>query len=128
MLAALFALFLLAPVQASLESVRSAKPLYEFGVFGGSAFLPDYPAADEGRLRSLAAPQMRYRGFTENYLCENLLFGEWKNRTRVVVTHRLGAMARFDKILFLEDGRHFKGTYDELMQSCVPFHLGFLLE
>jgi outer membrane protein len=58
----LLALILFAPVHASLEAVRSKKPLYEFGVFGGSAFLPDYPAADEGRIRTLGAPQIRYRG------------------------------------------------------------------
>ena len=58
---------------------------------------------------------------TENYLCDNLLFGEWKNKTRIVVTHRLGAMARFDQILFLENGQHFLGTFTELMKTCAPF-------
>jgi ABC-type multidrug transport system fused ATPase/permease subunit len=58
---------------------------------------------------------------TENYLNENLLFGEWKNKTRVMVTHRLGAVSRFDLILFLDDGRHYLGTFDELMISCENF-------
>ncbi|MGZ3690618.1 MAG: ABC transporter transmembrane domain-containing protein, partial [Pseudobdellovibrio sp.] len=58
---------------------------------------------------------------TENFLTEHLIFGEWKNKTRVVVTHRLAAMTRFDKILFLENGTHFLGTYDELIKSCAPF-------
>ncbi|MBY0452542.1 MAG: ATP-binding cassette domain-containing protein, partial [Bdellovibrionaceae bacterium] len=58
---------------------------------------------------------------TENYLCENLLFDAWKNRTRIVVTHRLASVARFDQILFLDEGQHFLGTYNELMQSCPAF-------
>lgn len=56
------ALFILAPVYASLHPVQSNKPLYEFGVIGGAAFVPDYPASDQGRLRYLAVPQVRYRG------------------------------------------------------------------
>lgn len=58
---------------------------------------------------------------TENYLCENLIFGEWKNKTRVVVTHRLASINRFDRILFVEGGQHFIGTYQELMLSCASF-------
>lgn len=58
---------------------------------------------------------------TENYLCEHLIFGEWKNKTRVVVTHRLASISKFDRILFVEEGEHFIGTYDELMSSCASF-------
>ncbi len=58
---------------------------------------------------------------TENFLADQLIFGEWKNKTRVMVTHRLGAVSKFDKILFLEDGRYFLGTYDELMTSSQSF-------
>ena len=58
---------------------------------------------------------------TENYLVENLIFGEWKNKTRVVVTHRLASVAKFDKILFLDDGKHYLGTYAELIKTCAPF-------
>lgn len=58
----LFSLFLFAPIEASLQPVRSNKPLYEFGVIGGSAYVPDYPASDQGRMRYLAVPQFRYRG------------------------------------------------------------------
>ena len=58
---------------------------------------------------------------TEKYLCEYLLFGEWKNKTRVVVTHRLGSIEKFDKILFIENGCHFIGSYSELMKSSVSF-------
>lgn len=58
---------------------------------------------------------------TENFLADHLIFGEWKSKTRVMVTHRLGAVAKFDKILFLEDGRYFLGTYDELMATSLSF-------
>lgn len=58
---------------------------------------------------------------TEKHLCEQLIFGEWKDKTRVIVTHRLGSIEQFDKILFFEDGQHFIGTYSELMQSSVSF-------
>ena len=58
---------------------------------------------------------------TENYLCDHLIFGEWKNKTRIIVTHRLSALTRFDKILFIEGGQHFLGTYHELMKTCTSF-------
>lgn len=58
---------------------------------------------------------------TEGYLCDRLIFGEWKNKTRVMVTHRLQSIARFDQILFVENGRHYLGTYDELLKTCDPF-------
>ena len=58
-------LFLLISYEASanLEAVRSNKPLYEFGVVGGAAVVPDYPGSDESRFRYLVFPQIRYRGF-----------------------------------------------------------------
>lgn len=58
---------------------------------------------------------------TEEYLCDNLIFGEWKNKVRIVVTHRLASITRFGKILFIENGEHFIGTYSELMQTCKSF-------
>jgi len=58
---------------------------------------------------------------TESYINEQLLFGAWKNKTRIVVTHRLGAISRYDQILFLDEGHHFLGTYDELILSCAAF-------
>jgi ABC-type multidrug transport system fused ATPase/permease subunit len=58
---------------------------------------------------------------TENYLVEKLIFGEWKNKTRIVVTHRLAAVSKFDKILFLDEGKHYLGTYAELIKTCTPF-------
>lgn len=58
---------------------------------------------------------------TEKFLTDYLILGEWKLKTRVFVTHRLAAVARFDKILFLEDGQHYLGTYEELIKNCVAF-------
>jgi len=48
--------------QADLVRVQSDKPLYEFGVVGGAGYVPHYPAAEQGRVRVLAAPIVRYRG------------------------------------------------------------------
>lgn len=58
---------------------------------------------------------------TENWLIEKLIFSEWKNKTRIVVTHRLSSLAKFNQILFLENGLHYVGTYEQLMQTCEPF-------
>lgn len=59
---ALLILFLISPLYARLHPIQSNKPLYEFGVIGGAAYVPDYPASDQGRARYLAFPQVRYRG------------------------------------------------------------------
>lgn len=58
---------------------------------------------------------------TEVLLCDRLLFGFWKNKTRVVVTHRLESLAQFDKILFVQDGKHYLGRFTELSHTCAPF-------
>lgn len=58
---------------------------------------------------------------TESYLCDRLIFGDWKSKTRIMVTHRLQAIAKFDQILFVESGRHYLGTYAELLKTCGPF-------
>ncbi|MGE3760356.1 MAG: ATP-binding cassette domain-containing protein, partial [Pseudobdellovibrionaceae bacterium] len=50
---------------------------------------------------------------TESVLVERLLFGAWKNHLRIVVTHRLESLARFDRVLFLKDGR---------IQGCAPLN------
>jgi hypothetical protein len=39
-----------------------ASALYEFGIFGALAWLPDYPGSDQGRSRILILPGARYRG------------------------------------------------------------------
>ncbi|WP_149538295.1 MipA/OmpV family protein [Siccirubricoccus phaeus] len=40
----------------------AAQPLFEAGVFGGAALLPDYPGAGQSRVHGLALPWLIYRG------------------------------------------------------------------
>ena len=42
---------------------------------------------------------------TEKALLDRLLFGEWRSITRLVVTHRLDHLDRFDRIVYLKEGR-----------------------
>jgi ABC-type transport system involved in cytochrome bd biosynthesis fused ATPase/permease subunit len=59
---------------------------------------------------------------TENKLIHDLLHGYWKNRTRILVTHRLTVLDKVDRILFLENGQILAlGTFKELMHSSVKF-------
>lgn len=44
-------------------------------------------------------------GKTEWRIARDLLFGHWRNTTRICVTHRLSCLGEFDNILFLKDGR-----------------------
>lgn len=52
---------------------------------------------------------------TEELLVERLLFGRWENITRVIVTHRLTHLHRFDRIIVM-DGGHIQaiGDYKEV--------------
>ena len=45
------------------------KPLWEFGVGAFSGWLPDYPAAGQNTVRTIAVPVPIYRG--ERYCCRN---------------------------------------------------------
>jgi ABC-type multidrug transport system fused ATPase/permease subunit len=59
---------------------------------------------------------------TENLLCERLIFGEWKDKTRIVVTHRLGHLREFDQIVFLVNGKIVaNGTFEDLIISSDLF-------
>jgi len=59
---------------------------------------------------------------TEKLLCERLIFGAWKDRTRVVVTHRLEYLAQFDQVIYLEKGRIVGlGTFEEIQKTCPAF-------
>lgn len=59
---------------------------------------------------------------TEALLVDRLLFGRWKGITRLVVTHRLDHLHRFDRIVFMDRGRAVaSGTMDELLEHCQPF-------
>lgn len=53
---------------------------------------------------------------TEKQLIRDLISGAWKDKTRLLITHRLSVLALVDRILFMEDGRVIdSGTFDELM-------------
>ncbi len=55
---------------------------------------------------------------TESLLCDRLIFGAWKGKTRVVATHRLESLHRFDQILFIENGEvQALGTLKEIIQN-----------
>lgn len=47
---------------AKSQKAKSAEPLYEWGVAGGTFYTPDYPGASQGQWRTLGAPYMIYRG------------------------------------------------------------------
>jgi ABC-type multidrug transport system fused ATPase/permease subunit len=54
---------------------------------------------------------------TEDLLIKDLIGGDWKDRTRLLVTHRLSVLTRVDRIFFMETGRIVEtGTFDELLQ------------
>lgn len=64
---------------------------------------------------------------TERLLCERLIFGAWKDTTRVVVTHRLEFLPSFDQVLFIQNGKiQGQGTYEELLK--IPAFAEFYKE
>jgi ABC-type multidrug transport system fused ATPase/permease subunit len=59
---------------------------------------------------------------TEQKLFEELLLGAWKHRTRLLVTHRLSALHKVDRILFMEEGRIIdQGSFAELLSRNPRF-------
>ncbi len=59
---------------------------------------------------------------TEQKLFDQLLLGAWDNRTRLLVTHRLSALHKVDRILFMEEGRIIdQGTFEELLARNEKF-------
>lgn len=63
---------------------------------------------------------------TEGELVERLIDGAWRGITRVVVTHRLAYLARFDKVVFLNQGKvEGVGTLDELCTRLPSFRAFF---
>jgi len=59
---------------------------------------------------------------TEKILCEKLIFGEWKNKTRIVSTHRISFLESFDQILFLTDKGYQVGKYQDLKNNSIEFN------
>jgi outer membrane scaffolding protein for murein synthesis (MipA/OmpV family) len=58
----IFAVALLVMAGPETAAASGKKPLWEVGVAGGGGYLPDYPAAGEGRFKGLGVPYLIYRG------------------------------------------------------------------
>jgi ABC-type multidrug transport system fused ATPase/permease subunit len=59
---------------------------------------------------------------TEKKLFEDLIAGAWEERTRLLVTHRLSALHRVDRILFMEEGRIIdQGSFEDLLARNEKF-------
>lgn len=59
---------------------------------------------------------------TEEFLVQHLIFGAWKNKTRVVVTHRLDNLTLFDQVLFLKNGEILGcGKFEKLLEDSLEF-------
>ncbi|MBL7998847.1 MAG: ATP-binding cassette domain-containing protein [Candidatus Kapabacteria bacterium] len=59
---------------------------------------------------------------TETYLIGHLLFGRWSDCTRIVATHRLAHLHRFDRIVFMHEGKiETQGTYSDCLAESVRF-------
>ena len=52
-----------------------------------------------------------------------------KNRTVVLIAHRLSTVIHSDRILYMEDGKILaEGTHEELLESCEPYRRLYLEE
>lgn len=59
---------------------------------------------------------------TEEKLFEKLINGAWKERTRILVTHRLSALTKVDRIIFMEDGKIIaEGNFEQLLATNKKF-------
>jgi len=59
---------------------------------------------------------------TEDKLIDRLLFGLWRNTTRLVVTHRLHHLHLFDKVVFIQQGEIVDAApLAELLKRCESF-------
>lgn len=55
---------------------------------------------------------------TERKLIANLIDGAWKDRTRLLITHRLSVLEKVDRVLFIEDGQIVaQGPFHELVAT-----------
>jgi ABC-type multidrug transport system fused ATPase/permease subunit len=58
----------------------------------------------------------------EDLISDRLIFGDWKDKTRICATHRLTHLHRFDRILFLDrEGTAHIGNITELSATLPEF-------
>lgn len=54
---------------------------------------------------------------TERRLLDQLFNGDWKNRTKILVTHRLSVLKQVDRVFLMEGGKIVEsGPFDELLK------------
>lgn len=59
---------------------------------------------------------------TEKQIIDRLIFGLWNQKTRIVSTHRLQHLRKFDRIVYLEAGKIlYSGTFSELYAQNEHF-------
>jgi ABC-type multidrug transport system fused ATPase/permease subunit len=57
---------------------------------------------------------------TEKSLVEDLFLGLWKQKTRILVTHRLSVLPYADAVAFMENGEIVEmGRFDDLQKSSA---------
>lgn len=75
-------------------------------------------ACHAGDLLLLDDPLSALDPSTEKEIINRLIFGEWKSKTRIVTTHRLAFLSRFDRVIFLDKGKVIAdGPFDLLMKD-----------
>ena len=59
---------------------------------------------------------------TEAFLVRELLFGEWRSKSVIMVTHRLSHLEEFDHIAFLKNGElKAFGSFSDLREKSLEF-------
>lgn len=59
---------------------------------------------------------------TEKRLIQNLMKGLWKDRTRILVTHRLSVLSEVDRVLFIHNGElKAFGKFNDLIRKNAEF-------
>jgi ABC-type multidrug transport system fused ATPase/permease subunit len=57
---------------------------------------------------------------TESQLIRDLIDGAWKQRTRILVTHRLSVLEKVDRVFFMESGRVIEqGPFEDLLRRSA---------
>lgn len=55
---------------------------------------------------------------TQEKLIEELINGHWKNKIRILVTHKLSVLHNCDRVLFIKDGKIIEnGRFNEIVKN-----------